>query len=249
MHALVLALALYTRPPRLPPAQEAPASFSVVFDNGGAQQTMAPPAPNPGPPQPAQTPTAPPPPPPPPAQAQPEVNLDVPQNLLAQLPPPPPHPAPQARPHPHPAPPHYAMMLNGMSYGSPSPVAPATPSHRALNMDLPQSDAQAVAGPQLTVKGDIGADWMSELTDWVNAHKYYPAQAAEQGQQGTSEIEFTVDRKGNVTGVHLLNSSGSNFLDLAWLGLFQGVTLPPFPAGTKSDHITVDATMQYTLVP
>jgi len=142
------------------------------------------------------------------------------------------------------------MMMSGMSYGSsPSNLAAAPSQHRALNLDMPQSDAQAVSGPQLTVKGDIGADWMSALNDWVNAHKYYPQAAAEQGQQGSVQIEFTVDRHGNVTGLHMLSSSGYNFLDLAWLGMFQGVQLPPFPPGTTSDHITVDATMQYELVP
>ena len=171
----------------------------------------------------------------------------MPQNVLSELPPPPPQPHP---PQPHPAlPHHYAMMMNGMSYGSPSPLTPAPPAHRALNLDLPQSDMQATAGMQLEVKGEIGADWMSALNDWVNAHKYYPQAAAEQGQQGSVQIEFTVDRQGNVTGLHMLSSSGYNFLDLAWLGMFQGVQLPPFPPGTTSDHITVDATMQYELVP
>lgn len=245
---LVLAVALYTREKPLPSSQEAPIGVSVVFDHGGQQTTEAPPKATPGLPQTAQSPTAPPPPPPPPPQ--PEVNLGLPQNPLAEMPLPPPQP--QRPPQPtrprQPSPPHYAMMLNGMSYGSPSTAAPATPSHRSLNLDLPQSDAQAVMGPQLSVKGDIGADWMSALNDWVNQHKYYPEQAAAQGQQGSVQIEFTVDRQGNVTGLRMLSSSGSNFLDLAWLGMFKGVKLPPFPPGTTSDHITVDATMQYQLI-
>ena len=246
LHVLVIALALYNRAKPLPEDQDQPPGISMVFDKGGTTQAMAPPAPNHGPPQPAQTPTQPPPPQP---QPQAEVNLNMPQNPLADipLPPPPPHAQPHTTTHHQPAPPHYAMMLNGMSYGNASPTAPAPPAHQALNLSLPQTDAQAVMGPELTVKGDIGADWMSELSSWVNADKYYPAQAAEQGQQGTAEIEFTVDRQGNVSGLKLLSSSGSNFLDLAWQGLFQGVTLPPFPPGTKSDHITVDATMQYEL--
>jgi periplasmic protein TonB len=248
LHILALAILLYTREEPLPSPQEAPVGVSMVFEHGGQPQNEAPPKSVQGLPQQAQTPTAPPPPPP---QPQAQVNLGLPQNPLAVLPLPPPQP--QAPPHPvqplrpH-MPPHYAMMLNGMSYGSPSPYAPAAPSHRAMNMDLPETDAQAVMGPELAVKGDIGADWMSALNDWVNRHKYYPQQAAEQGQQGTAEIEFTVDRHGNVTGLRLLNSSGYQFLDLAWLGLFQGVQLPPFPPGTSSDHITVDATMQYELV-
>jgi periplasmic protein TonB len=245
LHALVLGLALFLHEKPLPEEQEAQQGISMVFDNGGAPQNTAPPAPNQGPPQPAQSPATPPP--PPPAPAPPEVNLNMPESVLSELPPPPPRPQP---PQPHPAlPHHYAMMMNGMSYGSSPSQTQAPPAHRALSLDLPQSDSQAVAGPQLTVKGDIGADWMSALNDWVNAHKYYPQAAAAQGQQGSVQIEFTVDRHGNVTGLHMLSSSGYNFLDLAWLGMFQGAQLPPFPTGTASDHITVDATMQYQLIP
>jgi protein TonB len=141
------------------------------------------------------------------------------------------------------------MMMNGMSYGRPSPELPTPPAPPGMNMSMPQSDAQAVMGPEFTVKGDIGSDWMSSLSKWVNAHAYYPQAAVEQNQQGTAEVEFDVDRKGNVTGLRLLTSSGSTFLDQAWYGIFQGAKLPPFPANTKSDHVTVDYTIHYILGP
>jgi protein TonB len=136
--------------------------------------------------------------------------------------------------------------MNGMSYGNPSPPLPN--ARQAMNLSLPMSDSQAVLAPELAIKGDIGADWDAELTKWVNDHKYYPQAAAEQNQQGNVQIEFTVDRAGNVTGLHLLNGSGSPFLDQAWLGLFQDNTLPAFPPGTKADHVTVDATMHFELI-
>ena len=244
LHVLALAIALYTRERPLP-QEEAPSGVSVTLDNGGAQQTMAPPAPLHGPAQPAQSPATPPP--PPPSSTLPEVNLNMPLSAFSELPPPQPQPRPVTRPHP--APPHYVMMLSGMSYGNTSAATPAPPAKRALNLDLAESDAQAVLGPEMTVQGNIGADWDAALTQWVNEHKYYPEAAAEQNQQGSVEIAFTVDRHGNVTGLHLLNGSGSPFLDQAWLGLFQGAQLPPFPPGTKDDHTTVDAIMHYELVP
>ena len=69
-------------------------------------------------------------------------------------------------------------------------------------------------------------------------HKYYPQAAEEQGQQGSVEIEFTVDRKGNVTGLHLLNGSGSPFLDQAWLGHVRAEPVAALPAGheVRSHH-------------
>jgi protein TonB len=168
---------------------------------------------------------------------------------MPEAPPMPQPPRPtQAHPRPR-TPPQRYMVMNNMSYGNPAQPAPPMPHARqALSLNLPESDAQAVNAPEVTIKGDVGADWQAELSRWVNDHKYYPQAAAEQGQQGYVRIQFTVDRQGNVTGLRLLGSSGSPFLDQAWLGLFQQNQLPPFPPGTKADHVTVDATMHFELI-
>jgi periplasmic protein TonB len=252
LHVAVIAFLLLYRHKGMPQEEQSPPGVSVVFENGGQTQTQAPPAPRQGPSSIAQTPPpAAPPPPPQTAQNQPEVNLNMPQAPLAMLPSAPqaqPVP-PQPKPQPQPRRPQRYIVMNNMSYGNPAPPTPQMPhAHQAMNMSLPESDAQAVNAPELTIKGDVGADWNAELTQWVNDHKYYPQAAVEQGQQGNVEIEFTVDRAGNVTGLHLLGSSGSPFLDQAWLGLFEENKLPPFPPGTKSDHVTIDATMHFELV-
>ncbi len=258
LHVALIAFVLLFARHRGLPAEESPPGVSVVFENGGAPQAQAPPAPRPGPTSVAQMPPpAAPPPPPQTAQAQPQVNLNMPAAPFAtlqsapQIPPMPQlplEPRPQPRPNPRPAPKY--MVMNNMSFGSPgTPAPPMAHAQRALSLNLPQSDAQAANAPELTIKGDIGADWNAELNQWVNDHKYYPQAALEQGQQGSVEIEFTVDRAGRVTGLHLLNGSGSPFLDQAWLGLFAQNQLPAFPPGTKADHVTVDATMHYELIP
>jgi protein TonB len=247
LHLAVIAFVLLFGWPRQPQEEQSPPGVAVVFDKGGTPQTVAPPAPRQGPPQPAQAamPAAPPPPSP---QSQAEVNLNMPPMPLGSV-----QSAPQAQPqprqvtHPRPAPPQKYVVMNNMSYsGHPSPPMPRAKS--AMNLDLAQSDAQAVNAPELTIKGEIGADWRAALDKWVNQHKYYPQAALEQDQQGSVEIEFTVDRAGNVTGLHLLRGSGSPFLDQAWQGLFAQNQLPPFPTGTKSNHVTVDATMHFELI-
>jgi periplasmic protein TonB len=162
--------------------------------------------------------------------------------------PPVPQPHPQPRPRPR-TPPQRYLVMNNMSYGNAAQPAPPMPqTHRGLSLNLPQSDAEAANASEVTVKGDVGADWQAELSRWVDAHKYYPQAALEQDQQGDVRIEFTVDRQGNVTGLRLLNGSGSTFLDQAWLGLFAQNQLPPFPTGTKADHVTVDATMHFEII-
>ena len=146
---------------------------------------------------------------------------------------------PQPHPQPKPSPRQKYIVMNNMSYGNPGTPAPPVPHvQQGMNMSLPQSDAEAVNAPELTIKGDIGADWNAELSKWVNEHKYYPQAAEEQGQQGSVEIEFTVDRKGNVTGLHLLNGSGSPFLDQAWLGHVRAEPVAAVSAGheIRSHH-------------
>jgi protein TonB len=227
--------------------EQSPPGVSVVFDNGGAQQQTAPKPQIQGPPQLAQAPA---PAAPPPPDSQPEVRLDMPQMPVTTQP----APAPS---HPHPAqretrrttrqPPSHYTVMNDLSFGHPAPPIPF--QHRALNLDLSQSDANAENGPELTIKGDVGADWNAALDQWVEDHKYYPDSAIEQGQQGDVRIHFTVDRAGNVTGLHMVSGSGSPFLDQAWLGLFEDAQLPPFPPGTKANTVTVDATMHFVLEP
>jgi len=170
--------------------------------------------------------------------------LPVPPTPPRHVPPPPPQPVSA------PAPPaqHY-LVLNHMSYGTPNETdTPAPQSSGRLNLALNQSLLNASLSREFNIQGNIGPDWRAELTQWVNERKYYPEQALELGQQGAVMIRLVIARDGSVRDVQLLQSSGSPFLDSAWLGLFEGAHLPPFPPGTPSDQVTLEATMHYILV-
>jgi len=243
LHASIILLLLITVKSRPPREAQSPPGVSVVFDNGGQQQAMQPKQQIQGPPSTAQAPPA--------AAApdsEPEVNLGIPEFASPM---PMPIPAPRAaqtatrRPTHNEHPQHYTVM-NNLSFGHPAPPVPF--QKRALNLDVPTSDQDAMNGPEVTVKGDAGPDWNAELDQWVEDHKYYPDSAIAQGQQGNVRIHFTVDRAGNVTGLRMEDSSGSPFLDQAWLGLFQGAQLPPFPSTAKDNTVTVDATMHFILL-
>ncbi len=250
LHAAVLALALLVLRHKPPSETPSSADVAVVFDNGGEQKTTAPPADRHGPESVAQ---APPPaaPPPPAAQSLPDVRLNMPDTPFADIQSAPEtplvaQPKPVARPSPRPTPPRKYVVMNDMSYGNPSPPEPN--ARPAMNLSLPQTDTQAVMGSDFTVKGNIGADYMAVLHKWVEAHGYYPNAASAQDQEGNAVVEFTVDRSGHVTGAHLLQSSGSPFIDQAWFQLFADNDLPPFPPGTKADHVTVDYTGEFQLI-
>lgn len=273
LHAAVIALAMVSFRPRLSMEAQNQTPISIMVENSGASQTAAPPSPRRGPPVAAQAPksSSPPPPPPPPPAPQvapqaPEMNLQIPPDLFAQLQlpqqelqprqakpqpaPPRPHPAPHHHPQ-HPAPhPHYQVMT-GMSLGnqaSPNAQPPMPRGFSGLNLQLSQSDLNAMQRPELSVQGQIGSDWMDGFNKWVNQRIYYPQAALEQNQQGTSVIQFTVHRDGSITGLRLLSSAGSPFLDQAWLGIFKHTKVPPFPPGTKSDTIKITASLQYEIL-
>ncbi len=226
--------------------------MQVVFETPGDQTAQAPPAQIHAPPAEARAPA--PAAPPPPSSDEPEVHLNMPELPLTSQPAPSNQPQQaqqqqaQRKPTPHPAHPvQKYVVVNNLSYGHPAPPVPF--AKRALNLDLAANDQDAAAGPELKIKGDPGSDWGAALDKWVNDHKYYPDAAVEQNQQGSVEIEFTVDRAGHVSGIKMRHGSGSPFLDQAWPGIFEGAQLPPLSPDAKSDTVTVDATMHYILVP
>lgn len=247
--------------------------------SGAKQQTTIPPKTQKGPSQQAQTMVAapavkaapqpapqpaPPPPEAPPAATQDEVRM--PNIPLSALPAPLPKPQPrhqtqpQHQPKMHEAQSHRSsasrareqkyVFLNQMSYGNTGASAPPTPNAlHGLNVSPAMSNTQAATASDFSVKGNAGAGWDAALRKWVQEHAYYPQAAVEQNQQGTATVMFTVDRQGHVTGVRLLDSSGSPFLDQAWSQLFADNILPAFPADAKSDHVVVRYTVHYQLVP
>lgn len=249
LHVLVIAaLLLIHEPPPVLNLQDQP-SINLVLQNGGTGAvTSAPPSQYHDMMQQAKA--------PPPsassAAAAMQDEVQMPPIPLSEL------PRPQPQPHPRAAQrsssmqtvaaQHGYVLVNGMSYGNVSPVAPpAPPKPRGINFAVPASSWQAKSSSTFTVQGDPGADW--GLQKWVEDHAYYPQAAIEQGQQGTAVVSFTVDRYGHVTDVKLVSSSHSPFLDQALYQLFKDNRLPPFPKDAKSDHVHVVYTMHYILVP
>lgn len=255
---------------------QSPPGLDVEFAGSGAkQQTTIPEKTQKGPSQQAQTvvaapaaKAAPQPATPPPvvapAATQDEVRMpDIPLSALpALLPKPQPRrqTQPQHQPKTHEVQSHRStssrareqkyVFLNQMSYGNTGTPAPPTPNAlHGLNVSPAMSNTQAATAADFSVKGNAGAGWDAALRKWVQEHAYYPQAAVEQNQQGTATVVFTVDRQGHVTGVRLLESSGSPFLDQAWSQLFADNILPAFPADAKSDHVVVRYTVHYQLVP
>lgn len=154
-------------------------------------------------------------------------------------------PAPQTVPH-APAPPSQATRKGN-----------GAPPMRLFAQSLPSltkfSVGPALRGPTQIMPfakistAELGADWRNELAAWIEAHKYYPQDAAERGEQGISEVRVVVNRDGHVESVEIERQSGYQALDSGAVGLFHDAELPPFPIGTSEERVTIDLTIHYVI--
>ena len=242
VHALLLALVVLLARHRTElPEWLPPPAFEVVPDTGGAakpsvaapeprERSETPPESAPAsPPAPAPAPAAPATPP----SAAPEMSLILPVPAEPALPPfemsePAVKPAlPPLAPHPaFPAPMTYSL-------GTPAPrPSPQRRAGRGIDVSLGEGVVGAVDTKIFgrTDNKEVGPDWYNRFAAWWDRHGYYPPQAGENGQQGDVVLDLVILRNGQVARVALAERSGSQWLDMAALGVFRGARLPALPA-------------------
>ncbi len=269
VHGLLLAIVILARRPTLlaPPPPEQP-GFEMVFQ-GGEKSPNAVPVPGrhlqiangeavPSPPVPpspqAHTP------PPPQAAPAPEVNLLPPE--MRMMAPPEAQPDVQAaqqqarqqqrqrtRTAPHPSP--FAHPQEYSLSSQPSASVPhGLRGSRSMNLALGllvRGGMLRDAVPHISSPGADG-DYLEELSEYVETHKFYPEQAAANQEQGTAVIRAKIARDGTVKDVQLLESSGSRTLDLAWISLFRDKHLAPFPDDMREAEEEFTLSMDYELL-
>jgi protein TonB len=230
-HGVLLATALVLTRDALPTPPPQPATVQMAFVAPPAAATTAPAAAEPVPP-----PEPPPPPPPEP--------LPVPEAAPAVAPPPevpkPPQrpapvragPAPPRTPHPAPKPQTAPKPPSAPEAQTPGPAAPASPPHA--------DEAHTAA---------IDGGWMRQVGAWLAAHKTYPDEARQRGEEGRLAVRFTMDRSGRVTDVEVVRGSGSPALDRAAVAMLQDAALPPLPKAMPQATVTVTVQIRYALTP
>jgi protein TonB len=110
----------------------------------------------------------------------------------------------------------------------------------------PAAAASPAASPA-SVSVAVSPSWQSQLDAWLEAHRRYPEEAREYGQEGTATIRFTVARDGQVTNVALVDGSGVAQLDGAAVQMLQGAIVPAFPAGMPQAEMTITVRINYAL--
>jgi periplasmic protein TonB len=95
---------------------------------------------------------------------------------------------------------------------------------------------------------DGPATWQRLLLADLEAHKRYPLDARERGEQGVVYLRFAMDRHGKVLSFGLEQSSGFDALDQETLNLIQrSQPLPPPPATVTGDTIELVVPVQFQL--
>ena len=235
LHSAIIALLvlLGTRGSAPPDEQTAP-SFAIQFTDG-AEQSASPPAPT----------------------SQPQVNLGG-SEMEA-----PPQPEDQPAERLPPPSPRYGTALrpranNPFAHVVPFDLRPQSRQQqrsfagngRGLNLFAGPVVANGRLQDSIThVMGSHGAsDWGEALREFVEEHKYYPREAADNGEQGSAVLRVTVNRDGTVKKLILVSSSGSHLLDAAWMAVFRDNRLPPFNDDMAGNEVTFNYELDYSLI-
>jgi protein TonB len=186
----------------------------------------------------------------PPVPARPPATVEIPPPLpplamvVPRLPPPTPRTPPRSIAPAHPE--AFPTPMN-LSLNQPTPPAHAPERRKpggSATLDISLTMRQGDTGT--TPDARPGSDWGNELVAWVNRHKYYPTQAAMNGEDGNVTVQVVANPNGHVTAVEMKWRSGSQWLDMALMGLFRDANLPPLHDATEP--ITFNFTMHYILI-
>lgn len=121
----------------------------------------------------------------------------------------------------------------------------------------PTSKASAPASPPS--RGDSGRttatsgwgkeDYFSAIRRKIAAAKRYPAEAANEGSEGTAVVGFDLHRDGAVSNVRVLKSSLSGILDLeAQKTVQRAAPFPAVPAGIEGEPLSMRIPLSFEIV-
>ena len=165
----------------------------------------------------------------------------------------PPRPAPPVRPapslRPRATPRTDAFPRPLFAFGSPFDGHGSTgraPPHESLGPL--QAGPVSRSSFNSDIKGNLGPDYRNLLRAWLERHKYYPPQAAEEGEDGTASVHVVIRRDGSVRLVELEERSGSQWLDMGAQALFRGQRLPAFPSDAMGEEQEIVVTIHYILI-
>jgi len=95
---------------------------------------------------------------------------------------------------------------------------------------------------------DIAQSYYSELSAWLSRHKQYPRRARRKRQEGVVEVEFVIDRNGQLLDYRVVTSSGFQLLDDEAQSLLKrAAPLPPIPGELEQSQLSIIAPISFSL--
>ncbi len=226
VHALVLSL-LLVKPPEKIPIVESPIPVEIVSEAPPKPKLEAKPLPPP-PPEAARPPEAAPPPEPQkiresggnPDRPQGE-STKAPETRAVAVPEKKLIPASPANP-----PPAIDLSLPNLKSALSVPSSPRSPPLRTEQAAIPSTPPDTSSSAELQsenpLTGEGGGDrYLNAVRDAIINHLTYPASARLMHLAGTAQIEIVIDRQGQLLGLRLLQSTGSDILDRVGIQTIQ----------------------------
>jgi protein TonB len=180
----------------------------------------------------------------------------------------PPPTKPQPKPRTEPAPekteptPDIRETLEGWKLKPKEKPAPKVPDLQTLTQISPRALKKIESDWRRKYRDDVARGdtvWMDSQQDLLHSFMRrfrdkiynvwnYPAVARRREQQGTSLVRITIDRKGNVSDIELLESSGHRSLDDEVLrAVRKGATYGPLPRVYPNKELKIMAFFNYRL--
>ncbi|NOI78804.1 energy transducer TonB [Vibrio coralliilyticus] len=118
-------------------------------------------------------------------------------------------------------------------------VAQIKKSAPQLEVDKELKQVQGVSGAFSQHLKQVKVSWKQQLVLHLEQHKQYPRRAKRMRKQGVPLITFTMDRAGQVLGVKLVRSSGTESLDKEAVDLvYRAIPLPLPPDEVSGATLT-----------
>ena len=99
----------------------------------------------------------------------------------------------------------------------------------------------------LDTKEEKYASYFSRIKHQIQRTWVYPAQGTERRLSGELTLKFEISRDGNLLGLRLVNTSGSNILDInAIKAVKEAAPYYPFPTTISKKKLSILATFVYS---
>ncbi|MCD8514351.1 MAG: energy transducer TonB [Nitrincola sp.] len=194
-----------------------------------------------------------------PVETEPEPE-PTPEPVQQPIPEPKPKPEPEPRPAPKPVPTEQPQPEPNKVAPTPSPeVVDTTADIQGQSEQVTDTPAEQSSTAGANTQGqeqivDTGGDpaaeanYYAQLSRHLAQHKRYPMAARRQRREGVAEVEFTINRQGQVLNARIVRSSGHAMLDQEVLEMLtRAAPMPSFPSSINQNQLVITLPVSFSL--